>query len=48
MLTLMALILGGGLCPQPGISSRFRAAEEILAARARLRGGSHPTGLTRH
>jgi len=48
VLTLMALIFGGGLFPQPGISSRFRAAEEILAARARTQGGSHPPALTRH
>jgi len=30
VLTLSALILGGGLFPQPGVSSRQRAAEEIL------------------
>jgi NADH-quinone oxidoreductase subunit M len=34
VLTLTALLIGGGLFPQPGISSRFRAAEQIL----RLRG----------
>jgi NADH-quinone oxidoreductase subunit M len=33
VLTLAALILGGGFFPQPGISSRQRAAEEILAER---------------
>jgi len=33
VLTLTALALGGGFFPQPGISSRLRAAEEILAAR---------------
>jgi NADH-quinone oxidoreductase subunit M len=33
VLTLVALILGGGLVPQPGISSRQRAAEEILEER---------------
>jgi NADH-quinone oxidoreductase subunit M len=32
-LTLAALILGGGLFPQPGISSRRRAADEILKER---------------
>jgi NADH-quinone oxidoreductase subunit M len=48
VLTLMALIFGGGLFPQPGISSRFRAAEEILATRARTLGGAQPPALTRH
>lgn len=38
MLTLTALIVGGGLWPQPGIASRFHAAEEILARRRALRG----------
>jgi NADH-quinone oxidoreductase subunit M len=33
VLTLAALILGGGLFPQPGLSSRQRAAEEILGSR---------------
>ncbi len=37
VLTLMSLILGGGFFPQPGISSRLRAAEEILAIRSRNR-----------
>jgi NADH-quinone oxidoreductase subunit M len=32
-LTLTALILGGGIMPQPGITSRQRAAEEILHQR---------------
>jgi NADH-quinone oxidoreductase subunit M len=35
MLTLTALVLGGGIFPQPGVSTRFRAAEEVLARRAR-------------
>ncbi len=34
VLTLAALILGGGIYPQPGVMSRERAAEEILAVRA--------------
>jgi NADH-quinone oxidoreductase subunit M len=34
VLTLAALILGGGLYPQPGISSRYIAAREALAGRA--------------
>jgi NADH-quinone oxidoreductase subunit M len=33
VLMLAALILGGGLFPQPGVSSRRRAAEEILQER---------------
>jgi len=33
VLTLAALILGGGLFPQPGVSTRERAAEEILQDR---------------
>ena len=35
VLTLAGLILGGGLFPQPGVSSRQRAAEEILKTRAK-------------
>ena len=33
VLTLAALILGGGLFPQPGVESRHRAAVEILQGR---------------
>lgn len=33
ILTLTALIIGGGLYPQPGISTRMKAAEAILADR---------------
>jgi NADH-quinone oxidoreductase subunit M len=33
VLTLAALILGGGLFPQPGVMSRERAADEVLALR---------------
>ncbi|MFO0845544.1 MAG: proton-conducting transporter membrane subunit [Gemmataceae bacterium] len=33
VLTLAALIFGGGLAPQPGVRTRYRAAAEILAAR---------------
>jgi NADH-quinone oxidoreductase subunit M len=33
VLTLSALILGGGFYPQPGISTRHRAAEEMLEER---------------
>ena len=34
VLTLAALILGGGLFPQPGVTTRLRAAQEIIAERA--------------
>ena len=40
VLTLAALILGGGLFPQPGVMSRERAADEVLALRARNQGRS--------
>src|SRR5579884_3445331 len=33
VLTLAALILGGGFFPQPGVMTRFRAAEEVLRER---------------
>lgn len=33
VLTLSALILGGGLYPQPGVASRYHAATEIMARR---------------
>jgi NADH-quinone oxidoreductase subunit M len=33
VLTLAAVVLGGGLLPQPGVSTRQRAAEEILEGR---------------
>jgi NADH-quinone oxidoreductase subunit M len=32
-LTLMGLILAGGLFPQPGVATRHRAAEELLQGR---------------
>jgi NADH-quinone oxidoreductase subunit M len=32
-LTLSAIILGGGVFPQPGVSSRYRAAEDVLENR---------------
>jgi NADH-quinone oxidoreductase subunit M len=38
VLTLSALILGGGLVPQLGIASRYRAAVEILSRRAEPNG----------
>jgi NADH-quinone oxidoreductase subunit M len=33
ILTLSVLLLGGGLIPQPGVASRFRAASDIIAQR---------------
>jgi NADH-quinone oxidoreductase subunit M len=39
VLTLAALILGGGLFPQPGIASRHSAAEDILKQREERPGG---------
>ncbi|BBO35817.1 proton-conducting transporter membrane subunit [Lacipirellula parvula] len=33
VLALAALLLGGGLFPQPGLTSRYRAASELIAAR---------------
>ncbi len=36
VLTLTLLILGGGLYPQPGVSSRYHAAVELTAAREAL------------
>ncbi len=38
LLTLAALILGGGLYPQPGITTRYTAAGAVTAARAKLTG----------
>lgn len=37
VLTLAALILGGGLFPQPGVTSRYEAAEKIIEQRASSR-----------
>ncbi len=39
VLTLALLIVGGGLIPQPGIISRYRAASEIVKSR-------HPTAVS--
>jgi NADH-quinone oxidoreductase subunit M len=47
VLTFSALILGGGLFPQPGVSTRWRAAEEILEDRAQRTGRPGPPSLTR-
>lgn len=37
ILTLSALIIGGGLWPQPGVKSRYHAATEIIARRETTR-----------
>ena len=34
MLTLAAIIFGGGLFPQPGVQSRHHAATKLLEGRA--------------
>jgi NADH-quinone oxidoreductase subunit M len=41
VLILAALILGGGLYPQPSLSSRYHAASEIIKARRHLAGPTH-------
>jgi len=49
-LLLTALILGGGILPQPGVSSRYHAATEIIARRQSVLGlseDSHLLGLIR-
>ena len=44
VLVLSLLILGGGFWPQPGVSSRFHAAEELMRLRReRLREAPKPT-----
>jgi NADH-quinone oxidoreductase subunit M len=35
LLTLAALVLGGGLFPQPGVATRWRAARLLLEQRNR-------------
>jgi NADH-quinone oxidoreductase subunit M len=42
VLTLTALIVGGGIYPQPGIASRYHAAMEIVKAREGLSPGPPP------
>ncbi len=47
VLMLTALILGGGLIPQPGVASRYHAAKEIMLRRAltlRQATPEHPVG----
>ena len=47
VLTLAALVLGGGLYPQPGVMSRERAAEEVLSLRNRPRPPAPTKGETK-
>lgn len=42
VLTLALLILGGGIFPQPGLTSRHHAADEIIKARRRGMGVAAP------
>jgi len=42
VLTLAALILGGGLFPQPAVASRYRAAEQLLEMRQSQRNSPAP------
>jgi NADH-quinone oxidoreductase subunit M len=44
VLTLAALILGGGIFPQPGVASRYHAAELIFETRARWHLDTMPAG----
>jgi NADH-quinone oxidoreductase subunit M len=46
VLTLAALIIGGGLYPQPGVASRHHAAEEILRQRQTLSSRASPPPTT--
>jgi NADH-quinone oxidoreductase subunit M len=46
VLTLAALIIGGGLYPQPGVASRHHAAEEILRQRQSLSSRASPPPTT--
>jgi len=50
ILALSALLLGGGLIPQPGVHSRHLAAEQLLQEREALRRGRKLTiwGLEQH
>ncbi len=47
VLTLAALIIGGGLLPQPGITSRYHAAVELLRSRGHSLNGQHQHSATR-
>jgi NADH-quinone oxidoreductase subunit M len=46
VLALAALLLGGGIFPQPGLSSRYHAASELIAARLERTGKA--TALKAH
>jgi NADH-quinone oxidoreductase subunit M len=47
VLILTALILGGGLIPQPGVASRYHAAMEIIARRPSFKSSSGPARAAR-
>ena len=46
VLTLSALILGGGLFPQPGVSSRYHAAMELIARNPHAAGSRNSMPLS--
>ncbi len=48
VLTLSALLIGGGLFPQPGLSSREHAAEKILKERRARLGEPEPKAAPTH
>jgi NADH-quinone oxidoreductase subunit M len=48
VLTLTALIIGGGLFPQAGVTSRYRAAMEIVRSRAAPATHAGPVSKERH
>ncbi|MCA8998041.1 MAG: oxidoreductase [Planctomycetaceae bacterium] len=44
VLTLILLLFGGGLWPQPGVASRFHAATELIAQRQESASPERPSG----
>lgn len=44
VLLLAGLVIGGGVLPQPGVSSRYRAAEHLLRSRSAAISSPRPTG----
>jgi NADH-quinone oxidoreductase subunit M len=48
MLVLTALIIVGGLCPQPGVNSRYKAAQELLSDHEKRTGHNHAVGKDDH
>jgi NADH-quinone oxidoreductase subunit M len=47
VLALTALIIGGGLVPQPGVASRYHAATEIIARRTAVNSRSGQAAKTK-